>query len=64
MSKVTVYIVFRQTRHHTSSGNEFIGVFFDRASAEQFIVERINSFLYYIETYQQPQPGCQHQVFC
>jgi hypothetical protein len=58
-----VYIVFRQTREYHFSGNEFIGVFFDRTSAEVFISERPDSSKYFIETYEKPAAGKKHEVF-
>lgn len=63
MDKVKVYIVFRQTRDYHFCGNEFIGVFFDRTSAEVFVAERPNPERYFIETYEQPGPGEKHEVF-
>lgn len=64
MNKVTVYIVFRHAREYHYCGSEFIGVFFDRPSAEQFVAERPNNSRYYIEAYCSPEPGQLHQVFC
>lgn len=58
-----VYIVFRQAPERSSSGNEFIGVFFDWNSAEVFIAERPDPEKYFIETYEQPGPGEKHEVF-
>jgi hypothetical protein len=58
-----VYIVFRQTREYHFSGNEFIGVFFDRTSAEVFINERPDPSKYFIETYEKPEIGESHEVF-
>ena len=62
MNKVQVHIVFRQNQV-CPSGNEFIGVFFDRTSAEVFIAERPDPERYFIETYEQPGPGEKHEVF-
>ena len=58
-----VYIVFRQTREYHFSGNEFIGVFFDRTSAEVFINERPIPEIYFIESYEKPEEGKSHEVF-
>ena len=58
-----VYIVFRQAPERSSSGNEFIGVFFDRTSAEVFISERPDSSKYFIESYEKPEAGKKHEVF-
>jgi hypothetical protein len=58
-----VYIVFRQTREYHFCGNEFIGVFFDRTSAEVFINERPIPERYFIETYEKPEIGIAHEVF-
>lgn len=63
MNKVQVHIVFRQTREYHFSGNEFIGVFFDRTSAEVFVAERPDPERYFIETYDKPEVGQQHEVF-
>ena len=63
LTNMKVYIVFRQAPERSSSGNEFIGVFFDRTSAEVFIAERPIPELYFIETYEKPVAGKKHEVF-
>ena len=70
--KIQVHIVFRDAREYSYqkyseysySGNEFIGVFFDRESAEAFIAERPNPSEFFIETYDKPEAGKKHEVFC
>lgn len=62
--KIQVHIVFRESREYSRSGNEFIGVFFDRKSAEVFIAERPNPSGFFIETYDKPEAGKKHEVFC
>jgi hypothetical protein len=62
MTKTQVHIVFKESVL-SCSGNEFIGVFFDRTSAEVFIAERPNSSRYFIETYEAPESGMAHEVF-
>ena len=64
MTKIQVHIVFKESPSpEHNSGNEFIGVFFDRTSAEIFIAERPDPERYYIETYEQPEAGKKHEVF-
>lgn len=63
MTKTQVHIVFKNTSEWTDSGNEFIGVFFDRASAEKWISECKRPSQYFIETYEQPESGMAHEVF-
>ena len=63
MTKTQVHIVFKEAGAFSNSGNEFIGVFFDRTSAEVFIAERPNSKRFFIETYEQPEAGMAHEVF-
>jgi hypothetical protein len=57
--KTRVYIVFKDI----SSGNEFVGVFFDRKSAEDYIAECRFPFKYFIETYEQPEAGMAHEIY-
>jgi homospermidine synthase len=57
-----VHIVFRECQGVPSC--EFVGVFFDRPSAEQFIKQRPDPSKFFIETYDKPEPGKQHEVFC
>lgn len=46
------------------SGQEFVGVFFDRKSAEEWIAARGGSArFFFIETYEQPAEGMAHEVF-
>jgi hypothetical protein len=63
MTKTQVHIVFKEAGAFSNGGNEFIGVFFDRTSAEVFIAERPNSKRFFIETYEQPESGIAHEVF-
>ena len=66
MTKTQVHIVFKNAPEYGSdcdSGNEFIGVFFDRASAEKWIAECKRPSQYFIETYEQPEEGMAHEVF-
>jgi hypothetical protein len=59
-----VHIVFRHASEGNDySGNEFVGVFFDRKSAEVFIAKKQNHYDYFIETYEQPAEGMAHEVF-
>jgi hypothetical protein len=62
-TKLKVYIVFREARENSYSGNNFVGVFFDRKSAEGFIAEKQNNYDYFIETYEQPEAGMAHEVY-
>lgn len=62
MTKIQVHIVFRRTMQN-ETGNQFIGVFFDRESAEQWIAECRVPSKYFIETYEQPEAGMAHEVF-
>jgi hypothetical protein len=65
MTKNRVYIVFRHANEWNDySGNEFVGVFFDQKSAEDWIAGRQKPNRYYIETYEQPEAGMAHEVFC
>jgi hypothetical protein len=61
-NNVRVYIVFKNVSTN-STGNEFVGVFFDRKSAEEWIAECYSPFKYFIETYEQPAEGMAHEVF-
>jgi hypothetical protein len=62
MSKNQVHIVFKNVSTN-STGNEFVGVFFDRKSAEDYIAECYSPFKYFIETYERPEAGMAHEVF-
>ena len=62
MTKTQVHIVFREDSS-IISGNEFIGVFFDRKSAEEWISQRKDPRKFFIETYEQPEAGIAHEVF-
>lgn len=58
-----VHIVFKEAKE-AYSGQEFIGVFFDRKSAEEWIAARGGSArFFFIETYEQPAEGMAHEVF-
>ena len=63
MIKVQVHIVFRNSSRFECSGSEFVGVFFDRKSAQDWIAERDKPHRYFIETYEQPAAGMAHEVF-
>ena len=65
MTKTRVYIVFREDSKlsNSNSGNEFIGVFFDRAQAEEWIKWTSKPSQYFIESYEQPEEGMAHEVF-
>ena len=64
MTKIQVHIVFRHASQWDDySGNEFIGVFFDRKSAEDWISTAKRPEKYYIETYEQPEAGMAHEVY-
>lgn len=63
MTKTQVHIVFKEAGAFSNGGNEFIGVFFDRKSAEEWISQRDSQRKYYIETYEQPESGIAHEVY-
>lgn len=63
MTKVQVHIVFKEVSGWEYSGNEFVGVFFDRKSAKDWIAECKQPHKYFIETYEQPESGIAHEVF-
>jgi hypothetical protein len=63
MTKIQVHIVFKEPSGFDYSGPEFVGVFFDRKSAEDWIAGRQKPNRYYIETYEQPAEGMAHEVF-
>ena len=63
MNKVQVHIVFRNFSGFDYSGPEFVGVFFDRKSAQDWIAGRDKPHRYFIETYEQPEAGMAHEVF-
>ena len=58
-----VHIVFKEASGVSYSGNEFIGVFFDRQSAQEWIKTTTRPEKYFIETYEQPEQGIAHEVF-
>lgn len=62
MSNTTVYIVFKNAPSNTT-GNEFVGVFFNRKSAEDYIAGCYRPWEFFIETYKQPHAGVAHEVF-
>ena len=66
MDKSQVSIVFKDSRF-TRSGKEFVGVFFDRKRAEDWIksqpVDKQRNRLYIIADYEQPLPGETEEVF-
>jgi hypothetical protein len=63
VTKIKVYIVFKEINGWEYSGNEFIGVFFDRSSAEVWIAKCARPNKYFIETYEQPEAGMASEVF-
>ena len=65
MTKIQVHIVFKEPGGFDYSGPEFVGVFFDRKSAEDWIASCKKPHRYYIETYEQPEAGIgmAHEVF-
>lgn len=65
MAKTRVYIVFRHASQWDDySGNEFIGVFFNVDAARALIAKKQNHYDYFIEVYEEPDPGQEHEVFC
>jgi hypothetical protein len=63
MTKTQVHIVFHNTSEWSDTGNEFIGVFFNRAEAEEWIASTRKPSMYFIETYEQPEAGMAHEVY-
>ena len=63
MNKVQVHIVFRNPSGFAYSDPEFVGVFFDRKSAQDWIAGCDKPHRYFIETYEQPAAGMAHEVF-
>lgn len=63
MTKTQVYIVFKEFEGPEQIQPSFVGVFFDRKSAEEWIWPRKDSKKFYIETYEQPEAGMAHEVF-
>ena len=61
-TKTRVYIVFKDTPS-SYTGNEFVGVFFTRESAETWIKGRKYPREYFIETYEQPEDGMAEEVY-
>ena len=59
-----VYIVFKNVSSNTT-GNEFVGVFFNRKAAEDYIAFAgcYGPWKFFIETYEQPEAGMAHEVF-
>ncbi len=62
MTKTQVHIVFKEPAGFDYSGPQFVGVFFDKKSAEVFIAEREKPRRYYIETYEQAETGMAQEV--
>ena len=60
--KIRVHIVFKQVPS-SYTGNEFIGVFFTRKSAETWIQGRKYPHEYFIESYEQPEHGMAEEVY-
>jgi hypothetical protein len=63
MTKTLVHIVFKEPGGFPYSGPQFVGVFFDKTSAEVFIAEREKPHRYYIETYEQAEAGMAQEVW-
>lgn len=63
MTKTQVHIVFKEPGGFDYSGPQFVGVFFDKTSAEVFIAEREKPHRYYIETYEQAETGPAQEVW-
>ena len=59
MTKTRVFIVLREN----DSVSEFVGVFFDRPSAEKWISECKRPTVYFIETYEQLDAGIASEVW-
>ena len=63
MTKTQVHIVFKEAGGFSNGGTEFIGVFFDRKSAQDWIAATARPEKFFIETYEQPESGIAHEVF-
>ncbi len=63
MTKNRVYVVFRENQK-CPSGNEFVDLFFNRKAAEDLIASKENYHEYFIEIYQEPEPGQFPEIFC
>ena len=63
MNKVQVHIVFKEVFGGWEPENKFVGCFFDRKSAEDWIAKTQRPSIYFIETYEQPEFGMAHEVF-
>jgi hypothetical protein len=63
MSKLRVYIVFKEPSGWDYSPSEFVGVFFDQQSARKWIGERKHPHKYSIEIYEKSEDGMAKEVF-
>ena len=57
--KIRVIIVLKEEDY----GSEFVGVFFDRPSAEKWISERKYPRRYFIEIYEQSESGIAIEIW-
>jgi hypothetical protein len=61
-----VYVIFKVSKV-TRSGNEFVGVFFDRNRAEDWIkyqpIAKQQDCRYFVVQYEQPVSGVTEEVF-
>lgn len=66
INKLKVSVVFKVSKA-TRSGNEFVGLFFDRKRAEDWIksqpIAKQRDRLYFVEDYEQPLLGETEEVF-
>ena len=62
MTKTQVHVVFYNTSEWSDTGNEFIGVFFNRAEAEEWIASTRKPSKYFIETYEASDKGMANEV--
>lgn len=60
MAKNKVYIVDR-CDVDCPAGNEFVGVFFNVEAARALIAKKQNPYDFFIETYEEPEPGQEHE---
>jgi len=64
MTKTQVHIVFKIPGGFDYSGPQFVGVFFDKKSAEDWIAGRKKPHhKYYIETYEKSEAGMAQEVW-
>jgi hypothetical protein len=63
MTKNRVYIVLKAECCDGCSGVKFVGVYFDKASAEAWIKECKYPYKYSIETYEQHESGMAEEVY-